>query len=163
MFGNMHWARMTALALLALVPSLAAAQSTSGERVRVTYDAGRSGVARVFRGSTSQVVGRVVSHDSTALVVDAKGNRRVLPAASIRRVEVSTGHKRRVGKYALLGAGSTALSVTTLYFLLAAPLGAELDSHNRGISLAIVGGGAVVGALIGAAFPEEQWRRVRKR
>ena len=145
-------------AVLVTASSAAAQDIATGTRVRITYDAQRSGVMRIARGGSHQAVGTLVRRDSNAYVVASPSRETVVAENLVRRVEISQGRHRNVPGGALLGLGAGALATATLHFLLVAPLGGDWE-HNKQVYLLIPAGTAVVGAALAYVLPQERWQR----
>lgn len=142
----------------AAAPCADAQEVSVGTRVKITYDAQRSGVMRIARGGSHQSIGTLVRRDSGAYVVASPKRETVVAANLVRRVEVSEGRHRNVAGGALVAAAGAAGGILALHFALVAPLGGEIDGA---IYPAIVAGSALLGAVTGYAFPQERWKRQR--
>ena len=128
-----------------------------GTRVRITYDAQRTGVFRINR-SPARAIGTLERRDSSGYVVVSRKREWVVPGARVGRVDVSRGRFRNVAGGALFGAVVTGATVLGLHFAVVKPPGGEFG--NGVLEAQMVTGAALVGAAMGYAFPQERWRRV---
>lgn len=138
---------------LLLFASVAAADVTSGTRVRVTLlarpDAPLTGSLLAFRA------------DSLALAVDPDSATRSFPRSQIALLERSTGMHSNAAKGALIGALVGGVGAGLLGVLFA---NAIKEGDTEAIPVVLGLGGAVGGALIGAGIGEgskhESWEKV---
>lgn len=144
---------MTVLALLMTLPLAQAtpvSPLTPGTRVRVTV--------REASGERT-VTGPLRTFDSQALTLTSNGARHVsLPRSTITKIEVSRGHRRRVGEGALVGA----VAGLAVFALIEASCTGECEPAENRAALAAgaVAVGAVAGAGVGALARSERWEPV---
>src|SRR5262245_20760330 len=144
---------MPAAALVLLfLPLLQAPTSsplTPGTRVRVT--------TREAGGPELSLVGPLSTFDSQTLALSVEGgpDRVALRRPSITRIEVSRGKRGHAGMGLLLGA-VLGLTAVVLHDAGCEPDCSESDS-KAGFAAAAIGGGALVGAGVGALLRSERW------
>lgn len=157
-------------ASLIVIPSrtLDAQQMTTpvvGDRVRIKAD------ARTLAGGST--IGTLVSTSEDSVVIDADGGLLYIPAASVRRLDVSRGRRNRgtgllrgAGGGLLIGGVAGAVIGAATYeecrseeFLgcLLSPTSPAESAMWGGFVVGVVG--AVIGGVVGLASPGERWQR----
>ena len=140
---------MTAAALVLLLPLMQGSASplTTGTRVRVTV--------REPGQAERQLVGPLRTFDSQTLTMSAGESpaQLALPRPTITRIEVSRGRRGHTVMGLLLGAvlGLSAVAIKD------AGCGPDCDGTSGGQVAAVVGGGAVLGAVVGTVVRSERW------
>ena len=129
-------------ALLLLMPlcDLAAQErqiNLEGARVRVSAPA----------AGIEQLICRAAAPQPDALILDC-GTRFVVPLGSVRRLEISRGHKSRTLEAGLVGLAA------------GVALGATLTDDVAGGAVA-AGAGTLLGLAIGSMIRGERWQTVR--
>ena len=157
---------ITAVALLALGPALAAAQFPdrvqTGVRVRVWIPEPYQQENGPWRRQLVRATVSGIENDVLRLTVPGAEGTLAVQRSAIRRLDVSHGPPSRVvsaferaAAFAIAGAIGAALEND--------PGSNEWPAYNRTWRAAGEGAkvGAVVGAVFGFVFPTERWRRVR--
>ena len=155
-----------ALALLALGPTIAAAQFPdrvqTGVRVRVwipeQYQQDKGPWRRqLVRATVSGTDGGVLR-----LTIPGAEGTLSIPRSAIRRLDVSKGPPSRVASAFERALGGAVVGAITAA-LQNDPGSTEWPAYNRDWRAAEEGAkwGAVFGAVVGFVFPTERWRRVR--
>jgi len=142
------------LCLALLAPSLTFADVAPGARARVTLLEGPRVVGTI----------RALPLDAITLTAEPDSTERVIPYASIAKLEIQNGTKTHAGRYALVGGVLAAIPGA----ILGANLGEDLEVNETEQFYFAAGGavafglvGAGIGALIGKGERVERWERVR--
>jgi len=139
--------------LCLLLPSLAGAAPSPGDRARITLL------------EKERIVGTIRAMPPQALLVAAEPDsaERTIPYASIAQLEIQNGTQTRAGHYALIGGVLAAIPGA----FVGHDLGEELEVNSTEQFYFAAGGavafglvGAGIGALIGKGVKVERWERV---
>jgi len=132
------------------------------QRVRVSHCAAAGTRSGNGRGPCQRTVGDLLAVTADALRIRVSADSaRVVPRADLRRLERSTGARRRVGRGTLVGAG-IGLGLG-LGLALAVASESYDDDVGAFVLLTPVAGAAVgslLGAGVGALIVSERWTRV---
>lgn len=144
----------TLLCLALFAPSIACAELAPGARARITLIEGQRVVGTI----------RALPPSAITLAAEPDSAERIIPYASIAKLEFQDGTKTHAGRYALVGGLIAAVPGA----ILGSNLGEELEVNDTEQFYFAAGGavafglvGAGIGALIGKGVKVERWERVR--